>query len=125
MVVWTWTKKEILMPNDIELPVMGENLSRLDDLEVDQAALARLAGGDPRWAGLPEGGFDDGFAFPAYVCIARELMRARQRHADLRAMVPSLAAIRLRAARGEVAHAMVERTLRDLLALLGAPTGGG
>ena len=119
------------MANDTALPVMGENLKHLDALEVDQASLARLAGGDPAWAGrapaLPGGGFDDGFVFPALVCMARELMRARQLRADLLERRPALLKLRGEAKRGELptGSSSVISICQQVLALGGPPAGEG
>lgn len=104
------------MANDTALPVMGENLKHLDALEVDQASLARLAGGDPAWAGRPTP------IFPALVCMARELMRARRLRAELLEMRPALLKLRGEAKRGELptGSADVISICQQVLALGGA-----
>ena len=110
------------MATERPIPICGENLMLLDTLEVSGELLAEVASGSL-------GRFEDrDEADMAFVCAARELVRARERLSGLRKLVPYLAERRM---------ALAERSplsprerdeqalLREMLPLLAAPTGGG
>jgi len=100
-----------------EVPVSGENLRRLDNLELSGEVLAKVASGDLR----DLDGHEE--AAIAFVCAARELIRARARLAGLRKMIPYLAQKRASAAFLGADGEEDNRLLREMLALLCAPTG--
>ena len=108
------------MATERPIPICGENLMLLDTLEVSGELLSEVASGSL-------GRFEDrDEADMAFVCAARELVRARERLSGLRKLVPYLAQRRkLLAEDGSdsMAVALEVAFLRSMLAALAAPTG--
>jgi len=106
-----------------------ETMSHLDTFEVSGETLALMAAGR-----LGDAAEDRDDLDVALICAARELKRARERLSGLRALIPYLSHLRRALAVGRalavadngstaVAHDL--GFLREMLALLAEPAGGG
>ena len=100
-----------------------ETMSHLDTFEVSGETLALMAAGR-----LGDAAEDRDDLDVALICAARELKRARERLSGLRALIPYLSHLRRALAvadNGSTAVAHDLGFLREMLALLAEPTGGG